>query len=47
MVRQHPAVLHHEAHLGVGQQTALLADLLVNGGLALAGDPHDPRRPQH
>jgi len=24
----------------VGQQTALLADLLGNGDLALAGDPH-------
>jgi hypothetical protein len=30
----------------VGQQAALLADLLGNGDLALAGDPHDPNHPQ-
>ncbi len=34
----------HETHPGVGQQTALLADLLGNGDLPLAGDPHDPMR---
>jgi hypothetical protein len=34
----------HEAHPGVGQQTALLADLLGDGHLPFAGDPHDPMR---
>jgi hypothetical protein len=34
----------HETHPGVRQQTALLADLLGNGDLPLAGDPHDPMR---
>jgi hypothetical protein len=34
----------HEAHPGVGPQTALLADLLGNGDLALAGDPHGSTR---
>ena len=39
LIDQHPAVLHQEPHLGVGKQDALLADLLGNGGLPLAGDP--------